>query len=370
MTEKTGILTFQNTLNYGAHLQAYGLCTALRNLGIKSEIIDYDCREISGQYSLKFGENNASLKGVIKWLLSVRFLQKKKAGFSGYLKEYLSMENYDRENVEKADNVYKTIIVGSDQVWNFKLTGDDKTYLLNFAKNARKVAYAASIGRTELTNHERKQLKKYLDRFEAVSVREKEGVLILNELHIANRGQMIDPTFLIDKAEWERQFKIRKKYEKSDEYILIYAQGRPEHGIAFAKKLAERERCRIKIIHQYARRYSGMENIRDASVEEFLYLIANAKHVVTTSFHGMALSLILHTSVFFEMKHDVKSTNSRIISLAELFRIEKREIVSEDVMENVNEIDFEETDRIIKREQKKAVGFLGEICGERGDGEA
>ena len=38
---KAGIITFHNTLNYGAILQTYGLQTALRELDCKVSIIDH-----------------------------------------------------------------------------------------------------------------------------------------------------------------------------------------------------------------------------------------------------------------------------------------------------------------------------------------
>ena len=48
--KKVGILTFHNTLNYGASLQAYALCRVLRNIGADAEIIDYHCENISSGY--------------------------------------------------------------------------------------------------------------------------------------------------------------------------------------------------------------------------------------------------------------------------------------------------------------------------------
>ena len=41
-----GILTYHQIPNYGAVLQAYALCAAIRKLGYDCEIIDYQCENI------------------------------------------------------------------------------------------------------------------------------------------------------------------------------------------------------------------------------------------------------------------------------------------------------------------------------------
>ena len=43
---KTGIITFHDTTNYGANLQAYSLFKAIKSLGYDCEIINYQCENI------------------------------------------------------------------------------------------------------------------------------------------------------------------------------------------------------------------------------------------------------------------------------------------------------------------------------------
>ena len=69
---------------------------------------------------------------------------------------------------------YDVYIAGSDQIWNSNYNGCvDPVYYLDFAPdNAKKVAYAASFGKSELEEYEIEDTKKLLKKFNAISVRE------------------------------------------------------------------------------------------------------------------------------------------------------------------------------------------------------
>ena len=64
---KIGILTFQNTMNYGAKLQEYSLQQYLNNLGEDAEVIDYVDNVIEkSEKPLKLSEQK-SIKSIIKY---------------------------------------------------------------------------------------------------------------------------------------------------------------------------------------------------------------------------------------------------------------------------------------------------------------
>lgn len=44
----------------------------------------------------------------------------------------------NKVNVKELNDVYDIFIAGSDQVWNYKLTNSDSTYLLDFVKDNNK----------------------------------------------------------------------------------------------------------------------------------------------------------------------------------------------------------------------------------------
>ncbi len=360
---KIGILTFHHTLNYGAALQSFALCFKLRSMGYFAEIIDYRCDAIEKEYFSGILSSNISIKSFIKKILSFYFIKKREAEFTSFLKDLCSGEVYNKDNVNLLNRKYDVFISGSDQVWNLELSNYDWTYFLDFVTDKRKVSYAASFGDKILNQKNYELIKRYIMSFDGVSVREDSALDFLKNIGVEKEcEQVLDPTFLLTKEEWIKYCYKIEKGKMDDEYILIYAQGRPEYGIEFAKKLKNKYKCKIIIIHGYAQVFLGMKNIRGASIEKFLNLIYNAKYVVTTSFHGMALSIIMHKSFFYEIKNHKGNINTRLDSLAKLLELENRRLGASTDIDNICEIDWNFVDGILNQEREKALKYLQRNC--------
>lgn len=356
--DRIGIITFHNTLNYGAHLQAYALCQFFKDRGYFCEIIDYRCKAITDVYDLHFWKHFNSIAGFMQYLLSVSDLKKKKQKFEEFLVPYYSDKVYVNETKEDMNFEYDRFIVGSDQVWNTELTENDITFFLDFVKKRTCISYAASIGKNHLTDEDIKIFKKYLNKFDRISVREDTALNLLQEIGMEHVEQMIDPTFLISKKVWLNIANKAVRYRIKEKYVLVYEQGRGTYGLTFAKQLAREKGIDIVIVHAYARKYRGVKNIRDASLEEFLYLIIHADCVVTTSFHGMALSLILEKDFYYEEKSNINNANSRLQSLARLFKIENRRIIQGMNKTAAEKIDYQFVRKVIEEQQKRTESFF------------
>lgn len=354
--KKTGIITFQNTLNYGAHLQAFALCEFLRQQGYHCEIIDYHCSAITKTYDMRWRHHRGSWKAILQFLVNYSDMKSRKKKFDQFLSDYRSKETYTSDNKNLLSQNYQAFVVGSDQVWNTLLTGNDMTFFLDFAKGGKKVSYAASIGEKQFSQNEIEQIAANLAEFDGVSVREQKAVSAVQKMGVKNVQTMIDPTFLIEKKKWIQLANRSEKYKKLKKYILVYAQGKPVYGFEFAKKLAQEEHLSIVVIHGYARNFKGALNIKNASIEDFLWLILNAEHVITTSFHGMALSMILEKSFYYEEKGN--STDTRKSDLAELFAVENRKLVNADKKTGKQSIDYNKVGSVIRRERERAIQFL------------
>ena len=169
--------------------------------------------------------------------------------------------------------------------------------------------------------------------------------------------RIIDPTFLLNRESW---FRISEKAVKRTPkciYILLYMQGRQEYSVDFAKRLAKEADCKIIAIHGYVQKVKGCINIRNASPEEFLNLIYYAKHVVTTSYHGLALSIILNKSVFYELSKTNESINQRFYTLEHIFDIGERRLMDSEIR-NVNEyepINYKRINQIKRYRTKRRV---------------
>ena len=68
--KKVGILTFHNTTNYGAALQAYALQTKINHMGYKCDTIDYINKEIEDIYKPKNIKDIKGIKQFAKYLLN------------------------------------------------------------------------------------------------------------------------------------------------------------------------------------------------------------------------------------------------------------------------------------------------------------
>ena len=101
---------------------------------------------------------------------------------------------------------YRTVVVGSDQVWKPALNHDfdHNQYLcVDFPESQDRVAYAASFGVVALPGECVKEYRAALSRFRAITVREETGARICSELLPSVAPQtVLDPTLLMTAEEW------------------------------------------------------------------------------------------------------------------------------------------------------------------------
>ena len=143
---KIGILTFQNTINFGADLQLYALYTTIKTMGETPIVIDYKNESVELREFPKF-KDNKSPKKFVRYIVQKIMTREKVNKFGEFKKKTfkLSENNYSNQNFHNIKNEVDIIIVGSDQVWNTNLTGGDLNYFLPI-DNVRKYSYAASFG--------------------------------------------------------------------------------------------------------------------------------------------------------------------------------------------------------------------------------
>lgn len=309
-----GILTFYNTTNYGALLQMYALYKCVSDMGVSVEIIKYSCKAVEERENLKL-RNAKSLKQLIRILILIfpnTFKQRKFRSFENkYFK--FSEKVYDIKNNNMLGEAYERIIVGSDQVWNLKLTGEDYGFFLKGVAGVQKYSYAASFGRESIDENELDKIKPLLNDFDYIAVRESSGQEIVKSCIGKKAEFVLDPTFLFKPEQWKELGNC--DLAKDGSYILLYLIQNKKKTIEYAQKLAKKNRWKIKYINISPYHVRGVENIRSASPEEFLGLISGAKVVITGSYHGLALSVNLSKPVYYELNGNANNYNARISSL-------------------------------------------------------
>lgn len=351
---KCGILTFHKTTNYGAVLQAYALMRTVDDLkGIDCEIIDYRCEAVEQRY--KILRKYETTRDAVKALLCAVPNAKLKSEFSGFLKEHckLSAPITPKELSEKSHE-YDAMIVGSDQIWNPKLTGADENYFLPFETPCKKIAYAASFGSFDDAKQIQIYYKKDISDFVVVSLREMDTVKYIDRTESEKIQQVLDPTFLMNGEEWKKEF-VKERLVKG-KYILVYKMMDAEGLFDFARKLGKEKGLPIIYLTHSAKQERGMKNIFTASPEEFLNYLYYAEVVVTSSFHGTALSVNLNKDFYYALDRKNVTANRRIESLVNLLGLQNRDILCQE--SNRTSIDWDMVNQKLESERKKSKEFL------------
>ena len=217
--KRIGILTFHTAINYGAVLQAYALQKYLNEQGYDCEVIDYQCKKINDNYKILKIKSKNLKKIIISFLKApLLFLQRKKFKKFVINNIRLSNQKYYPYNITSSNKYYDCFITGSDQVWNLSLTNNDMSYFLDFATKKR-ISYAASNGTEEISEKDFKKVSNYLQKFSAISVREK-GLQnsLMNKISISII-KVLDPVFLLDVESWNN---LLPNFNCKEKYILAY----------------------------------------------------------------------------------------------------------------------------------------------------
>lgn len=359
---KIGTLTYHDTRNYGAVLQAYALQKTIENLGVDCEIIDYKSEFLAEVYKIKSISEIKGVKEFIKWALTIKYDRKSKIKFDRFnrTKQTFSSKSYTKDNIDEANNIYDGFVVGSDQVWNLNLNNKDTTYFLDFVSNeSKKFSYAASFGYKSIPDEYLDITTQNLSKFNKISVREEQGKNIIENTLNKDSKVVLDPTLLLERESWN---KIKKDtYYKEKDYILVYSVAATPSLFEFAKKLSKEKKCDIVYINRSYFNKFGMKNIRDASPEEFLGYINGAKYIVTSSFHGVAFALNYKKDFFYELDAKPQNNNSRLQSLINIVGLESREIINGNNDYIDNKIDYNKVSNILKEERIKSIHYLNSV---------
>lgn len=329
---KIGLLTFHRAENFGAVMQAYALQLYLQNEGHFVNIIDYRCPQIESQYHIYNPSILWQRKNIIisltKYFERFRTLNERKYRkklYEEFRQNYLCVS--DRCSRIKYNGNYDAYIVGSDQVWNLHITGGvDKNYFLGFEvpNNVIKISYAASaeMDPFNLLDKNRVDINNYLSQFKEISVRE---TFLKSQIErFSNRKIKVclDPTFLLHKQSY---LDIAHKPQEEN-YILVYHMTPIPEAIVIAEKEALKAKCNVvEIYGGYSSDRKNKNCKYNLGPLELLGYILNAEKIITSSFHGLALSLILEKNVWVYNK----GNNLRQRELLSKLSLEHRLVCSE-----------------------------------------
>lgn len=323
---KIGIMTFPGSPSFGASLQMYALSKRLLMIGCDVEVINYqnDYMRNKSHYT-----NKRSSKFLHRFISDI-FDFPSRMKFSKFEKNvrlFPSKSLHDGEQLRCFENRYDYIICGSDQVWNPEITGLDTAYFLSFCSDKKKrIAYAPSFGVNELTDPGVCAIiSNELKRFHAISVREIEGQKIVEQL-LGEKCQMVlDPSMLLEKAEWEKVLKENSK--RNEKYCVSFIFNPRSYITEFENLASKHFNAKMKYIcGNVVQRVFSKKHFFSLGPAEWLGVIKNAECIITDSFHGAAFSIIFNKPCYFSLE---SATNSRLKTLVNTFGLEERVITKD-----------------------------------------
>ena len=336
------IVTYHNVYNYGAMLQAYGLQKKLQNMRYDVDFLNVAPPKKSIYDPLH------NWKKMVKNLMVFRYhksLLQGRRNCDTFVQQYLNEVEYPTQIFP--EDVY---LSGSDQVWN-PLSGVPEFFLGFVPDHIKKISYAASIGMSDIPADKLEDFQEKINRFQSISVRESRAKELVGGLTDKHVHQNIDPVFLLSKEEWKQ---LEKPISIKHKYILVYVLYQPQGLNEELKKLKEQTGYKIVVVGNFGYRNIFHDLfIRYAGPQEFIYLIRNAEMVVSSSFHGVAMSIVMEKEFLAWVN---PSSPSRIESLLSLFGLQDRIVTSLRVPEK--RIDYQMIQRVKEKEVKKAEDYL------------
>lgn len=358
---KIGIITWFTYENFGTKLQAIALQKYLKDnkhtpILLNFEPPENEKIEEEGNILKKY-KNIENKKLIIQKIKNKVYNFIEEIGRRKYKNELLERSRKFRDIIRdncvlserigtskeyiNACNEMDCLLFGSDQIWNPNWF--HPFYYANYEEIVvKKVAYAPSIGVTEIKNFQKEKYRKSLETFSKIGVREKTGKQIIQELYEGTVEHVVDPTLLHTKEEWRQILDLEKTDTSTQEkYICVYFLSENTKHWKVVYTLAKREKLKVKIIP-----YVGTSFLRkgdvvaSASVQDFVSIIENAQYVITDSFHATVFSVIFNREFYTLERFDSKnllSQNSRIYDFLSEIELEKRILPF-----NTSKIDYSE----------------------------
>lgn len=338
---KIGILTYWSSSdNYGQVLQCYALQRYLINQGHDAFLIKYNPSNETIPIWRKL-INNLSFQKIVYKFSSQRRKDKQNFILEQHLRDFNQKLNVKRqfdefrhEYIHSTDIVYSSIdelrnsppeadayICGSDQVWNNSLLlRNAAAWYLSFGKeNVKRFSYAASIGRS-LQKEEMPTFRKYLAKFDAISVREDSARELCVQAGFPQTQVTLDPTLMLPIENFRR---LEHCNGFQEHYMFLYVLNVSTQEEIYWKEIQaylQTTNLDLKIVcssgYMQARELLESHHNIQATIPEWLGYIDDAQCVMTTSFHGVVFCIKMHKPFLAIMlKNKYAKGNDRIISL-------------------------------------------------------
>ena len=371
---RVAVITLPLHTNYGGLLQAYALRTAVGSLGHDVTVLDLKekmpaPKGIRAPFKYAGRAFRRLLKGsdgpeVFREKRYARELPVLSANVSPFVRKNINPRMIG-SYTEIKEGEYDAFVVGSDQVWRPRYFDPIEDAYLAFTAgwDVRRIAYAASFGTDEL-EYEYMQLEacsKLLEKFEGVSVREASAVRLCEEWLDCDRAlHVLDPVMLLDAAEYQKiaaGAKNRLAKGKVVTYILDRSEEK-RHVIDFVRKVSGMDVHDCSVYPYVNDR--PVEERAVPALEDWLAAFADAEFIVTDSFHGCVLAILMHKR--FIAVGNSRRGMARLKSLLDMFGLDMRLVHGIDPEDDgeyfLSEPDWGTIDGILEEKRMASMAFL------------
>ena len=372
---KTAVITLPLHTNYGGILQAYALKFVLEGMGHEAVVVDRkDKMPLPVWYKAPFVYASRALKKMLKPGAGVEVLRElnyrktlplRAVNTQRFINQYIAplvVSSY--KDIRQGE--YDAFVVGSDQVWRPRYFVNIEDAFLAFAKDwkVKRVAYAASFGTEELEYkyEELQACSGLLEMFDAVSVREDAGVRICEEwFGYEGAEHVLDPVMLLN-AEVYRTLAQKSETHPCTGKVMTYILDPSREKDCVVDFVA---RITGKAVEKFFVDDSSRPLAERVAppVEQWLASFCDADFVVTDSFHGCVLSVLLHKP-FVAVGNSLRGM-SRMSSLLTMFGLDGRLVQGIDPEDDgeywLAEPDWMAVDAVLDDQREKSMRFLQNV---------
>lgn len=342
---KVNLLTIHWGESYGAAMQTYATCQILKKLGHEVTLINL----VNYKYASRFYNNWRTYLDIFRIvgfkLFKIRYLSKKTP----------LMYSIDEQKIPQADYT----IVGSDQVWNRDITGQlGLSYFLPFAGSSKRLSLASSFSKSSWLEDPEytEKVKNELSKFTALSVREKSGVRICEEVFGLKAKWLVDPTIALG------DYKNLIGNVKPDGTVGSFRFLESKLFSQCLSFVSSEKNIPIKYIrYYYKKRDTNGTHVPCYNPITWLKEIAKSDFIVTDSFHGLVFSILFHKQ--FIALPAIPERFERIESLLAMLNLSDRIVRSQaDLINNkttlLSPVDYQRVDLVIEEKRKEYWDFV------------
>ncbi len=376
--KKIGLITFHASHNNGSMLQALALQTILeKKYNCKVEIIDFSNEGQRNLYAVLPKAKN--WKQVIKkiiWATNYLQLLKQYNSYNSFSKKYFNLTKDKYYNTQELIDIideYDAFISGSDQVWNVKCIDSDPAYFLSFVSSKPKYAYAVSFGANNPFDGESKEeYITYVNKFNKISVREKNAKKWIKEATEKDVPICLDPTMLFNEKEWEDIVVVNDSPIIKGKYIFYYCFGISKEVQKFLRLISKKMKMPIYFIE--AKEWTlkmcwknGIKLVKHYGPDVYLNLVKNSEVFITSSFHGTAFATIYKKNFWYIRSKDSESSlDDRAITFLSQLGLMSRYLTINELLtiDLYLPIDYEDVNMHLKILQERSFEYLDSVIEE------